>query len=107
MALLSKSIKLSELSSLGRFEQQSRINDLFNVAMNPTFEDLDSQLNDISAKIRLFMLRNNLSYEDALTLMEQGYSAKMAGSVNVCALRMLFGLKSDIEEKIKALSESI
>jgi hypothetical protein len=72
MAILSRGIKLSEFSTLPENELESRVNELFEEALNPAEKEVREWLDELDKQLCEFEQKYNLSSSTMKKLVDSG-----------------------------------
>lgn len=99
MATITKGIKLSELSSMSSGEKQRRINELFDTALNPTYEQLQEQKKELNFKICFFEEQYKMS---SGTMKQKLSSGQLNETVDICKWLMLLKIRGHFETKCQS-----
>jgi hypothetical protein len=98
MAVISTSINLSEFSSMSGKERRSRVNDLFQSAINPTSEQFKAWVQQVNDEIKEYESKYKMSSEEMLQSCKIGEASKFP---DVCSWLMLVKTRGQIEKKYR------
>lgn len=106
VAVLSRGIKLSELSSMSEDEKEAQINAMFRAVVTPTREQLIEQKKSIQEQISQFENCYNISSEQ---MKEHLKSGELSGDANICSWLMLLKIRdcSDFSDSESSRTQSV
>jgi len=96
MAIQTRGIKLSELSSMTQAEKRNRTNDLIQAAMNPSQNQLEEQRNELDSHIRSLESRYKITSSE---MKRQLIAGQINESTELCHWLMLLSLRGRFEQK--------
>ena len=96
MAIQTRGIKLSELSSMTQTEKQERFNDLIQAAMNPSQDQFEEQRNELDSQIRSLESRYKMTSRE---MKQQLMAGQINESAELCHWLMLLSLRGRFEQK--------
>lgn len=106
MAVLSRGIKLSELSSMSEDEKEAQVDAVLRATVTPTPEQLVEQKKSIQKQINQFENCYNMSSEQ---MKERVKSGELSGDSNICSWLMLLKIQdsSDFSDSESSRPQSV
>lgn len=96
MAIQSEKIKISELFACSADEQEQKVDQLFQAALNPTEAQLRKQKEEIDSRIRNFERRYEMSSPVMRVKLRTGHLKETA---EICSWLMLINAREDFDDE--------
>ncbi|MEL7352760.1 MAG: hypothetical protein ABG776_12525 [Cyanobacteria bacterium J06555_13] len=105
MSSLQGSVALSELASCSEEERQTKINSLFQAALQPTEDQVHEQKTALNKRISVFERRYEMSSED---MQQQLCKGKLKETADICSWALLLKSKDSFDtESSSSRTDSI
>lgn len=99
MAILTKGIKLSELSSMSKAEKDRGVGELLRAAAKPTQLQIQQQQQELDSKIQYFEQLHGMSSSEMKQRLVEG---EISETADVCSWLMLLKIQGRLESASKS-----
>jgi hypothetical protein len=99
MAILTRGIKLSEFASMSEEETESRVDELFQAANNPSTEQFEQQKSELEQEILFFESQYNMASEEMKQRLAMG---EISESADICSWLMLLKIRGQLKDGWKS-----